>query len=126
MTQSSGWFHEHGGSIISLLAAIGSAFVAGFFSFFAGRGTVQAQIQTALNQAFEAIVTERRASAAHDKAYIAELEAKLRGLEQYQLSLTELLRRHGIPIPRNPVTTPIFVLDSLPAPDDNIHEPDEK
>jgi hypothetical protein len=93
------------------------AFLAGAAStvaaYFGGRGTATAQLQTALNDAFRSLTTELQGERASLIARVSELERELarakaesvermgliRGHEQRELSLVNLLLRSGVDLP---------------------------
>lgn len=104
--------------LTGIMGVIGMV-VVGLISFFGGRGSVQAQIQTALNNTFQNLVDQLQEERKDERQQILEMRGAIRAWEQHLISLENILRREGIDIPPRPVVATVFVLDSLPPSGDD-------
>lgn len=106
MNDPAGFFQE----IVSSLFAFLGVVIVGFISFFGGRGSVQAQLQAQLNDTMKIVIGELKTELEDSKGQICAVEARSAALEQYNISLSRILRDAGIPVPPPPKTETVFVL----------------
>jgi TolA-binding protein len=98
-------------SVIGLLTSI----ITGILSYFGGRGSVAAQIQTALNNSFESLSERLEIDNVSLRRRVTELEGNQRKMEQHISSLESLLRRNGIEVPSPPrIDTIVHLGDTAP------------
>jgi hypothetical protein len=90
------------------IAGVLVAGVTGFFSWIGGRHSSVAVLQKALTEGFKELNDLQTAKMAHMQTEINELRGQVRGLEQRNLSLRQILRSNGIDVPRDTVHVPVF------------------
>lgn len=96
------------GAIVSTFGAV----IVGFTSYFGGRGSVQAQLQAQLNASFKDLTDQLQKERVTDHAALGLMRGDLTNLEQHILSLEDILRRAGLPIPPRPKVTTVFFFES--------------
>jgi hypothetical protein len=103
--------------VASLVGAFGTI-VVGAVTFFGGRGSVTAQLQSAMTIATKELFETYRLERIEDhktiislKTEVLTLTGTVAGLDQHVRSLESLLRTHGIKVPKRPITQTVFVLD---------------
>lgn len=90
------------------IAGVVVAAITGFFSWVGGRHSSVAVLQKALTEGFKELNEMQTHKMASMQLEINSLKSHIRGLEQRNLSLRQILRTHGIEIPRDTVHVPVF------------------
>lgn len=83
-------------AIIGGFAAVASTIIA----FFGGKGSATAQMQTSLNDGMKNLLALMKAENLECEKKLEQLRGEINGMQQYQLSLMNALRRAGIDVPR--------------------------
>lgn len=95
--------------VVAMVAAFGSVVVA-ILTYLGGRTSAFAQMQNSMTTAFQALTNELQEERELDRRRILHLEGEVAQLQQWALSLEDLLRRNNIPIPeRKPVGTVVMI-----------------
>lgn len=99
---------------VAVAGIIGAA-VTGFWSWVSGRNSSVAVLQTALTQGFKELneqqmdtITSLREEVKELRICTVELQGQIRAEEQRNIALKNLLRAHGIDIPRDTVHVTVF------------------
>lgn len=95
---------EHGGTVI---VAIGGVF-ASIITWFSTKTSTVGAMQKTLQEGFEALNNMQAQKIAALENEITSLRGRVRSVEQLNLSLISLLRKHGIDLPQSHTTEVVF------------------
>lgn len=103
------------------VAGLFASVMAAVIAYFGGKGSAQAALQNSLNEAVRDILHEREDQRKEDHDKVTELIGHVRQLEQWAISLENILREQNIPIPPRPLMKAVFVLEANMTPEEKKH-----